>query len=354
MINTIVPSYKDFYIIKDFHEFLNQNNKQERLLFAFSVGFDKRSIESVKIISNYSKDLLIDFLKIELEEESVSQDENTIDYFLENLKIVNSLIKDNHNYNTKINISNDSNEFLSHIQGYIKAVIDENPPSWLLIDIGALPRDYYFILINFCVKQYGSDLKIAVVNTEYEKIGYEPIRSEYSNPITLSSFHISDFSDPLEVLKELQVWIPILGKETSPINRILTEYPDFPLIFPLIPFPSVYPPDSDLILLENKYFFKAGYFQFENIMRTPYTNPFEVAKEIGKLYTKLNEVFQPQKTKLTFYISPYGSKMQNLGACLAAIKYEMCVLYSKPGTYEIDESIQEPDFSGTKVYFLNP
>lgn len=342
-------NYEKFYIIKELKEFINLITEENFITFIGGIGFDPRCLESIRELKKLNN---VKYNLVVLSKESYL-DEFTQSNFDKNYKYLKSLLNESQFSEFPLNTTIDQSEYFNQIIKLIENIEKYNLEI-ILLDFSSLPRDYFFILLRTIIVNLRKEIKLGIILTEYKQIHFEPNRSEYQDPETLSGFSNIPFTNPIDKPEDISIWLPILGNETEPLEKIITMNGPFEYIFPLIPFPCINPQDCDEILIKNKYFFEKKTFNIDNIIRIPFANPFEVTKIINELVNDLRDMYKNQKTNLQFYISPYGSKLQNIGACLSAIESNLLVLYSKPSGYELKEEQEkfEDQLTESKIYLI--
>lgn len=307
------------------------------------MSFEKRCLNSLKILDKYPnvlKKLDFEFFKVL---QHLGKDCVLMDTLLAaNRKDFETMINKN-----KLTINfNDYKIYDEHknIIGsdmIIQCLINQDLLNYknVFLDISSLPRSVFFPLIKFLYKKETiSNLFILWT----EKKG---LRNE-KNVLNYSQINKIPFFPKLPNRTDIPFfWLPILGYDKVPIQKIIedgffSKY-DYKEFFPIVAFPSRWPEETDEIIIEHMDFFKenitnssAEHLELTNIKHVPSNNPFELFLMINKFKENKDKIFEDSIITL----SPFGTKAQSLGACLASIILDLPILYYNPEFYKLSEN----------------
>ena len=142
-------SFQKFYIIKEFNDFITKLVlKKVKIICINSIGFDKRGMKSLEILNQFSDRLDIEFLVIYIKENAYLHDNNIVTYLNENTIAADKLLISKKVLKFDLNPL-DYLSFKNHVEINLINEINAFKPAWVLIDISALPRDYFFVLVRY-------------------------------------------------------------------------------------------------------------------------------------------------------------------------------------------------------------
>ena len=343
--------YDNWYYFEKWKYFLRKFNFQ-KAIFIGSVGFEKRSLSTIKGLLNSEND--IDFNSIKfiffyltshsiIEKEIKNLELNLIkdDIEIEKEKNLEELkkIKESNDLDLEIypfNRVDENEQFIGHEEIFhiVIKYLNENNYDNLFLDVSAFPRSTFIPLIriffdNSTIKNF------FVVWTNKGGLTFEKNVVNYDQTMKLPLF--SDFDPDSD---DILFWLPILNFNINTIELVINQknFKKNASYYPLATFPTNWLHETDKLIIENKDFFESKVFQIDKILYISYNNPFEFYLTIKKFYESKKLIFD-----INFFliISPFGSKAQSIGSALAGILLErVSLLICRPIQYNND--INEP------------
>ncbi len=328
--------------MENWKDFCSKFQYWSNSLLIGSLSFEKRCLNALKILENYPKvleNLDFEFFKV-------------LQHLGKDCDLMDSLLEENRKDYETITIKNkltlNFNDF--KIYDEHKNIIgpdmiiqslknqDHLKHKNVFLDISSFPRSVFFPLIKFLYKNE-SISNLFILWTEKKGLRNEKNVLNYSqiNKIPLFPKLPNRTDIPF-------FWLPILGYDRVPIQKIIGEgyfgrY-DYKVFYPIVAFPSRWPEETDDIIMEHMDFFKENlsndtseHFELSNIKHVPSNNPFELFLMINKFKENKEKIFEDSIIAL----SPFGTKAQSLGACLASIILDLPILYYNPEFYKLSE-----------------
>lgn len=306
--------------IRDF--FANQRKK----LFIMGKGFDPRMCKGIDVIKNADKN--VNVVLIEYNETPKSSSKEYVSDSDANLKefhkitdgmpvrkIVFSMWKENDVGKTSQVKKHLESEFSKEeIQKY-----DE-----IIIDMSAMPRSIYAILIRIMNKRKGQ-AKLSIIACENSVFddSITPTNTfeeaTYLNGVGAYSIGSETNND------KTMVWFPMLGTGSTETVKKLADFLKPDEICPIVPFPSADVRRSEKILIKYKdVLFGSLGVETKNILYVSENNPILIYKKLctsvfyySEALSVLNKKENVKDTKFVF--SMQSSKLMELGLLLTVL-----------------------------------
>lgn len=151
-----------------------------------------------------------------------------------------------------------------------------------------------------------------------------------------------------------KLWVPQLSESASSqmelMYRALSSSSSVAEVCPIVPFPSRDARRGDELLFEYERDFHGDWdCSHLNVIYAHESNPMDVFKSISKMVAARDEVFTATERKAVTVLSPCGWRIGSLGMLLAAINFDLPMLYVETIGYNVTSPIpskvevQEPD-----------
>ena len=245
-----------------------------------------------------------------------------------------------------------------HINEYIGRIVRDSSATDWVVDISSFPRIVFIPLISMLITQVdrlrkrGTAPNLHVIVADNSDID----RAISGTGIDLSAVASFGFSASTESdsKKHIQrIWIPILGDNQESNLRNIKAYIDPSVILPMVPFPARDPRRPDSVLTSHRILFEEFDIDVGNILYAGESNPFDVYQQLIAVASTYNDNLH-ELGGANIIISPLSSKVQSVGACLAAHELKdrgilVGIVQTMPTAYKFTPDI---DFGQTNLQSL--
>lgn len=221
----------------------------------------------------------------------------------------------------------------------------------IIIDVSAMSRGVYFPVVKQAFERSKFDNFNAHMVTAESKVPSIRARSMSSDsPQYIHGFHGDMDTD--DVHSAIKLWIPQLSENSvESLNRIHREVRPHESC-PILPFPSIDPRRGDQLLREFKTQILTDWdVNLIDLIYAHESDPNDVCATICRIHSQRGEVLggatdKPARTIL----SPSGSRIGSVGMLLAALRYELPVMYEESVGYTTEQlevpalSNHDPDY----------
>lgn len=303
------------------------NNKQK--LFILAKGFDPRMCQGLKCILKADEET--DIILINYSETPKSSSHNYVSDSNVNLKEFNELCKPERVREIKFSMWREEGgrktslvknkierEFTAELlQGY-----DE-----VIIDMSAMPRSIYAVLIRILNKRKGNaKLSILVCENSVFDDSIIPTNA-FEDACFLNGIGAYSIGRETDNDKNI-IWLPMLGTGSEETIRKIADFLKPDEICPILPFPSMDVTRSDRILIKySNSLFKVWEVEMKNIIYVSEFNPLSVYKKLctavfyyAEALSVLNRKEDAKATKFIF--SMQSSKLMEVGLLLAVLELQ--------------------------------
>jgi hypothetical protein len=334
MVGTTLPRWSNYFFRRgdDFRFWRDFLTGDERnILFIVGLGFDPRTCQGLKAISQIGGSGKRDCIIIQFDEGPSSPSAAYSKIIEDNGRTLQNLFPSGKKSLKPVAMwSPDNRRIGSRNAANIFASLDDfSGYSDIVVDVSAMPRGLYFPLIGKILyiidssKRGEASLKtpnlhvLVSENAQLDsRINYRAIDDEASY-----MYGFTGALDTESASDTPKVWIPILGeKQTQQLERIYNlVIPDE--ICPMLPMPSTNPRRTDNLLVEyRELLFDRLRVDQGNFIYVDEQNPFEVYSELHRAIIAYNKALSTLGG-CQVVISALASKLLSLGALLAV--YEL-------------------------------
>ena len=221
----------------------------------------------------------------------------------------------------------------------------------IIIDMSAMPRSIYTVLIKTVYKRRGN-AKLFIIVCENSTLDDSIFPTNTFEEVTyLNGIGTYSIGSEQDANKNV-VWFPMLGTGTEESIKKIADFLQPNEICPIVPFPSLDPARSDRILQKYKeVLFQRLEIEMKNIIYVSEFNPLLVYKKIcmtvsyyAEALSILNRNDNPKETKFIF--SMQSSKLMEIGLLFAILdlmknKYKVGIAVIENEGYEMDKKRYE-------------
>jgi len=340
--------------------------KKGNVLYIIGEGFDPRMCHAAKNILEHceseNNDCLLlwhtgsPFSDDDILKEHVADNRKKLDKLFEGRgKVIPIEIKMWHEDGGRVGAQN--------VSTALRTFNNYNDYADIIIDISALPRSIYFVLIANMLYMYDkmkqnnpgkSRPNIHVVVTEHAKL--DSFIKE--NGIDEKAEYLHGFTAHLEseaFTHIPKVWIPVLGEGKLVQMSRIHDLIDPSEVCPVFPSPSSNPRRADDLLLEyREYLFDIIRVEPSNIIYACEQNPFETYRQILNTALHYDDALNTLGGSRAV-ISALSSKLLSIGALLAAIELKkdgkmVGIAQIEPRDYEFN--LEEYDVADAELFTI--
>jgi hypothetical protein len=313
--------WQDSVYLKNDNEVRQFFRNHTEQLFVLGKGFDPRTCEGIKILSQLNEDIHI--LLINYFEKSTASSKQNEVKSTDNYKKLISLVK-NDSF-SEINIQMwkkelDNQRSITHEsirKSITKEVIEKYKE--IIIDISAMPRTVSFNLIKRIKDIISKNQKLYIFVCENSDLDdkIDPIitaeSAEYLQGFGTFSIGRESISDTTKV------WLPILGFNELPALKKIEEFLKPNEICPVIPFPGLNAKRGEnTIRYYGEFLFKALEVEKRNIIYVPESHPILTYLKLCNTVQYYENALNCEKDSIIRYIfSTQSSKLMDVGVLLA-------------------------------------
>lgn len=226
----------------------------------------------------------------------------------------------------------------------------------VVLDLSAFSTGVIFTLTRlawkFC-QSPGRNLHIFVnYHPEYDS-RLEP--DSYDKATTIHGFRDPDKLD--EDRDKTRLWIPYFNpKKRDAIKKIhkAIKSPQGLDICPVLPFPATNPrtADEDAVAFLEEFQDPGWHIDARHILHAAQDDPLDLYRQILAVHRAREKVFDGMQGSQTI-LSPAGSKILSLGFLLAALDYELPVIYVESARYQLQSDPEHLPLSDKSMKLLH-
>ena len=318
-------------------EYYSADKPKRQVVFILGKGFDPRMLNVLELLCRQNLNVDLRCYLISFPYDS----KYTYGHLVEkNEKALETLAK-SYGFEVDTSILADLHDnWLNGIKKLVSSVAAipaEGENTDIIIDVSALPRAIYFNIVRVLCAKYGNNVNIFAAASESVPIDKAIKEDSYAEPEPLWGFSARLARSGR--IDGFNVSIPLLGEGREDVLIDIIKKWHSEDSCPILPFPSIDPRRSD-DLLGNYQDILQNYLDVEpeQVAYAAEQNPFELYRIITGIINNYKASFKPMTKNICFLVPILTSKLQSVGALLAAIEYprDVAIMCPVPSKYKIE------------------
>nr|VFK11136.1 MAG: hypothetical protein BECKLPF1236B_GA0070989_10207 [Candidatus Kentron sp. LPFa] len=321
--------------VRDFCQGYFRSDNRRQVAFFTAGGFDPRTGQIPRLLAQHiGKQFLVFFLR----EERDDKGEELLTIAKKNLSDLRNLFPDGQEWSIEIFDGTDR-----HVVGgrrladrFKKTLPTLQHCTDVVLDLSAFSTGIIFTLTRLAwglCRQSKSNLHILISYHPDYDARITSYNHDKATPI--HGFHSPDEQDGDR--NKARLWIPHFspGKQKAirEIHKILKSVRELD-ICPALPFPAVDPRTADEDAVKFIEEFQEWRIDARHILHAAQDDPLDLYRQILAVHRAREQVFEGLQDSQTI-LSPAGSKILSLGFLLAALDYDLPVMYVESVHYQL-------------------
>ena len=320
-------------------DFIKDYFPKKKILYIGSIGFDRRTMVTLKKLSDIATDITPLFIK----EVRKGGSRQLKDRALETEAKLTLFLGKSPDV-LDVAIFADDGAPIGGVE-LIKAVREKirnlSEYTDIVVDICAMSRGIFFPLVKYfrmAIKDEYLNSSLHVLVVDHPIVDYSYIPQYHDRASWMKSF--DGDAGLLGKHSSAKLWLPQLMSRRIGMYDALFNFvlPDD--VCPMLPFPGIKPKMVDDLVIEYRSLISGWETGLQNIVLTSESDPLDMYDTVLRAHNARKKIFDNHFTIL----SPMGSKVSTIGGLLAAMDENLPVAYVETlGYHEEDSSTQLSD-----------
>jgi len=218
--------------------------------------------------------------------------------------------------------------------------LDRSSKTDIIIDISALSTGVFFPLVRGLLQSSRPNQNVHLVLSQHSDLDAMIVRKTHQAASIAHGFRAtSDFGNSA---RKVKLWIPqLMRNQSTSLERLFTMY-EYDDVCPAVPLRALAPRQPEELVFEFNDLFRdwtgtsSVEFDFRNLLFVSEDDPLDTYRTISDLHQLRLRTFEHLNGASTI-LSPTGTKVVTVGMLMAAIEYNLEVVYLESVGYQLSE-----------------